>query len=54
MAIVSKKCIRCRKPMRNDGTETEPKWVCNNKNCVRYVPKEPEPTTEQTNETNNE
>jgi hypothetical protein len=38
MAIVSKKCIRCRKPMRNDGTDEQPKWVCNNPNCVRYVP----------------
>ena len=52
MAIVSKKCIRCRKPMRNDGTETEPKWVCNNQNCVRYVPPKEEPTEEQNNETN--
>jgi hypothetical protein len=24
--------------MRNDGTETEPKWVCNNPNCVKYKP----------------
>jgi hypothetical protein len=23
--------------MRNDGTEEEPKWVCNNSKCVRYV-----------------
>ncbi len=38
MAIVSKKCIRCRKPMRNDGTVEQPKWVCNNPKCVKYVP----------------
>jgi len=50
MAIVSKKCIRCRKPMRNDGTEEQPKWVCNNPNCVRYVPPQPEPE-DQNNET---
>jgi hypothetical protein len=54
MAIVSKKCNRCRKPMRNDGTEEQPKWVCNNPNCVKYVPPKEEPTEEQTNETNNE
>ena len=38
MAIVSKKCNRCRKPMRNDGTEQNPHWVCNNPKCVKYVP----------------
>lgn len=53
MAIVSKKCNRCRKPMRNDGTEEQPKWVCNNPKCVKYVPPQPEPQ-EQINETNNE
>jgi hypothetical protein len=52
MAIVSKKCNRCRKPMRNDGTEQNPKWVCNNPSCVKYVPPapEPEPEPEQTEE----
>ena len=30
MAIV-KRCIRCRKPLRADGT-------CQNPACVRYVP----------------
>ena len=30
MAIV-KRCIRCRKPLREDGT-------CQNPSCVRYVP----------------
>ncbi len=30
MAIV-KRCIRCSKPLRPDGT-------CQNPNCVRYVP----------------
>lgn len=37
MAIVKKRCIRCRKDLREDGT-------CQNPNCVRYVPgPEPEP-----------
>jgi hypothetical protein len=26
--------------MRNDGTEKEPKWVCNNPKCADYVPPE--------------
>ena len=30
MAIV-KRCIRCRKPLREDGT-------CQNPECVRYAP----------------
>lgn len=42
MAIV-KRCIRCRKPLRADGT-------CQNPECVRYVP-EPEPETDEKNET---
>ena len=42
------RCIRCRKKMRNDGTEQNPKWVCNNSNCVRYVP--PEESTEEKTE----
>ena len=33
MAIVTKRCIRCRKPLREDGT-------CQNPNCVRYVSEE--------------
>lgn len=32
MTIV-KRCIRCRKPLRPDGT-------CQNPNCVRYVPED--------------
>ena len=36
--VVKKRCNKCMKVMRNDGTDTEPKWVCNNPNCVRYVP----------------
>lgn len=43
MSIVKVKCIRCRKVCRNDGTEEQPKWVCNNPKCVRYV----EPPTEE-------
>ena len=35
---IVQRCRRCRKPMRNDGTEQEPKWVCNNPSCVCYVP----------------
>lgn len=38
MQDVTKRCPRCRKPMRNDGTEQATKWVCNNPSCVRYVP----------------
>ena len=32
------RCRRCRQPMRNDGTEANPIWVCNNPSCVCYVP----------------
>jgi hypothetical protein len=49
MSIVKVKCIRCRKVCRNDGTEEQPKWVCNNPECVRYVPPtEEEPVQEET------
>lgn len=34
--------------MRNDGTDEQPKWVCNNRNCVRYVPPRPKPEPEPT------
>lgn len=41
MAIVKKRCIRCRKELREDGT-------CQNPNCVRYTPEhEPEPEEEK-------
>ena len=46
MSIVKVKCIRCRKVCRNDGTEEQPKWVCNNPKCVRYVPPQEEPVEE--------
>lgn len=36
---VTKRCIRCRKPLRDDGT-------CQNVKCVRYKP-EPEKTQEE-------
>ena len=36
--IVKVKCFRCRKEARNDGTEENPKWVCQNPKCVRYTP----------------
>lgn len=32
---ITKRCIRCRKPLRADGT-------CQNPKCVRYKP-DPEP-----------
>lgn len=35
---IIRRCNRCLKPMRNDGTEAEPKWVCNNPKCVKYKP----------------
>ena len=38
MSVITKRCNRCRKPMRNDGTEDNPIWVCNNPNCIKYVP----------------
>jgi hypothetical protein len=38
--------------MRNDGTEEQPKWVCNNKKCVKYVPPKEEPNEDTTNATN--
>lgn len=39
MAVVKRRCIRCRKDLREDGT-------CQNPNCVRYTP-EPEPEPEE-------
>ena len=35
---IIRRCNRCLKPMRNDGIEAEPKWVCNNTKCVKYKP----------------
>ena len=32
---ITKRCIRCRQPLRPDGT-------CQNPACVRYVPEENE------------
>ena len=40
---IKKRCLRCLKVMRNDGTDEQPKWVCNNPSCVRYVPPQPKP-----------
>ena len=40
---ITKRCIRCRKKVRADGT-------CQNPNCVLYVP---EPTEETPSEGNN-
>lgn len=42
---ITKRCNRCLKPMRNDGTEQNPHWVCNNPKCVKYVPPKEEPAT---------
>jgi len=54
MALIPR-CNRCIHKMRNDGTEQAPKWVCNNKKCVKYVkpvPKEEiKPVTEEVAET---
>ena len=38
MAKPNPRCVRCNKSMRNDGTQDAPVWVCNNPNCVRYIP----------------
>lgn len=53
--VIKKRCNRCLKVMRNDGTEQNPKWVCNNPKCVKYVPPqpEPEPAPEPTTPTEN-
>lgn len=40
---ITKRCIRCRKPLREDGT-------CQNPECVRYKP-EPETTEDKTDTT---
>lgn len=45
---IKKRCLRCLKVMRNDGTDERPKWVCNNRNCVRYVPPQPKPDPDPT------
>lgn len=45
---IKKRCLRCLKVMRNDGTDGQPKWVCNNPKCVRYVPPQPKPEPEPT------
>jgi hypothetical protein len=50
--VITKRCNRCLKPMRNDGTEQNPKWVCNNPKCVKYVPPKDEPNEDTDNETN--
>lgn len=42
MAIV-KRCIRCRKPLRPDGT-------CQNPACVRYVPEDEQKNEGKKNE----
>lgn len=39
MAIIKKRCIRCRKELREDGT-------CQNPECVRYKPESKEKTAE--------
>ena len=50
---ITPRCIRCRKPMRNDGTEAAPIWLCNNPACVRYVPPAPEPDEDNTEDNDN-
>lgn len=44
---VTKRCIRCRKPLREDGT-------CQNEKCVRYKPPKEETSTDTTTETTTE
>lgn len=46
---VKKRCIRCLCVMRNDGTKENPKWICDEPTCVRYVQPKPkeEPTPTQ-------
>ncbi len=45
-SIITRRCIRCRKPLRDDGT-------CQNPNCVRYVPEDDNTDgDDQTNDTN--
>lgn len=48
----TKRCIRCRQKMRNDGTTDNPAWHCQNPKCVRYyvLPKAEEPKQEETTE----
>ena len=48
--VITKRCNRCLKPMRNDGTEQNPHWVCNNPKCVKYVP----PTEQEQTDGNDE
>ena len=43
---ITKRCIRCRKPLRSDGT-------CQNVKCVRYKP-DPEPEKKQEEEKTND
>ena len=40
---IQKRCIRCRKPLREDGT-------CQNPECVRYVPENEDTEKKQENE----
>lgn len=44
---VKKRCDHCLKVMRNDGTATEPKWVCNNPKCVCYEPPKQEDKSDE-------
>ena len=37
---IKKRCIRCRKYLREDGT-------CQNPNCVRYTPEKTEENSEE-------
>ena len=44
---VKKRCGFCNKHLVNVGTAENPKWVCKNEKCPRYVPdpKPVEPTS---------
>ena len=38
--VVKKRCVRCRKALRDNGT-------CQNENCVLYEPEQEEPVIEE-------
>ena len=44
---IKKRCIRCRRYLREDGT-------CQNPDCVRYVPDKTEETSENSEENKGE
>lgn len=49
---VKKRCGFCNKHLVNVGTAENPKWVCKNQKCPRYVPDPPSEDTETPDEGN--